>query len=258
MKTIYICLVTFFTFFQLPAFAFATEIRLSVASSMTDVVRELSAAYNRENPDVSILTNGGSSGALAKQIALGAPVDLFISANTKWMDYLIEEDKIDPHSVLNLAANSLVFIGAATTAVPSLKTLPSLARIALGSPQSVPAGQYARQAMENTGIYQKLLSDHKLVNAKDVRQALLYADRGEVDGAFVYRTDALMAKHAVILFTVPADLHDQINYPLGLTSEGCRKEAALSFYAFLAGPAASVILEKFGFSTLSAKRTASN
>ena len=105
----------------------------------------------------------------------------------------------------------------------------------------------AAQAMRAAGVYDKLAEAKKLVMAKDVRQALLYADRGEVDGAFVYRTDALLAQHAVILYAVPADLHDPIIYPVGLTVSGEQNSEARAYYDFLASPAALKILEKYGF-----------
>ena len=223
MKIKSLVLVLLFFFASFPAISHAAAIRLSVAASMTDATKGLAAAYRRENPEVSILPNFGSSGSLAKQINLGAPADLFVSANTKWMAYLVQEGKVDRGSVRFFAFNSLVFVGSSKAGVSSLDELPSLSRIAIGSPQSVPAGQYAKQAMRAVGIYENLLQKNKLVMAKDVRQALLYADRGEVAGAFVYKTDALLAEHAVILFTIPARLHDRIDLP-GRAHTGGRQE----------------------------------
>jgi len=242
----------------IPSIAHGAEIRLSVAASMTDALKEIAAAFAEENPEVSVLPNFGSTGALAKQIAQGAPADLFISANTKWMDYLVREGRVPACNVRLFAANTLVFAGSSAAGVASLDALPSLSRIAIGSPRGVPAGQYAEQAMRATGIYEKLQGANKLVMAKDVRQALLYADRGEADGAIVYKTDALLAEHAVILFTVPANLHEPIDYPLGLTLEGESNAAARSFYDYLTGPQALAILEKFGFSVPFSSMTGSN
>jgi len=231
-----------------PSIVHGAEIRLSAAASMADALKEIAAAFAKKNPGVSILPNLGSSGALAKQIAQGAPADLFISANTKWMDYLVKEGRIPARTVRFFTSNTLVFAGFSAAGVTSLDALPLLSRIAIGSPQSVPAGRYAEQVMRAAGIYEKLLAQNKLVMAKDVRQALLYADRGEVDGAFVYKTDALLAAHAAILFTVQAGLHEPIDYPLGLTPEGEGNAAARSFYDFLTGATAFAIMEKFGFS----------
>jgi molybdate transport system substrate-binding protein len=101
--------------------------------------------------------------------------------------------------------------------------------------------------MTNAGIYATLEADSKLVMAKDVRQALVYADRGEVDGAFVYKTDALLATQAKILFTVPTELYPEVAYPLGLTVEGAKKAEARAFYDFLSSAEAVAILAKYGF-----------
>lgn len=242
-------------FFILPAQA-ADEVHLSVAASMTDAFKELDAAFVAGHPGVAMLPNFGSSGALAKQVVQGAAADLFISANAEWMTYLEKEGKIAPPTVRDLARNTLVLIGPPTVSVNDLSDLDAMERIAIGSPRSVPAGQYAEQAMRAAGVYERLAAAKKLVMAQDVRQALLYADRGEVDAAFVYRTDALLATKAVILYTVPADLHDPISYPVGLTVEGEKNSAARAFYDFLASPDAMKILEKYGFGATTAGQAA--
>lgn len=234
----------------------AEEVHLSVAASMTDAFKELDAAFAAGHPGVAMLPNFGSSGALAKQVAQGAAADLFVSANAEWMTYLEKEGKIARQTVRDLARNTLVLVGPQTVPVNSLSDLDAMQRIAIGSPRSVPAGQYAEQAMRAAGVYERLAAAKKLVMAQDVRQALLYADRGEVDGAFVYRTDALLAKKAVILYTVPADLHDAISYPMGLTADGEKNSAARAFYDFLAGPDAMKILEKYGFGATTAGQAA--
>ncbi len=227
----------------------AADVRLSVAASMTDAFKALAAAFDANHPGITVLPNFGASGSLAKQIALGAPADLFISANPEWMDYLVREKEIAPATVRIFAYNTLVVVGRPKTPITSLADLLKFDRIAIGSPASVPAGQYAEQAMRSAGVYKKLLKMDKLVMAKDVRQALIYADRGEVTGALVYRTDALLAKNAVILYRVPAYLHDRIAYPLGLTIAGEANGAAKIFYTYMASPAAIKILEKYGFKT---------
>lgn len=145
------------------------------------------------------------------------------------------------------AGNSLVFIGTPKTAPLSLEKLVDLQRIAMGNPESVPAGQYAKQAMERAGIYAALAQKKNFILTDDVRQALMYADQGEVDGAFVYTTDALLTKNAKILFTVADSLHDAIQYPMLMTNSGQKNEAAKEFYVYLTGTEAKAILEKFGF-----------
>ena len=214
----------------------AEEIRISVPASMTDAMKELATQFGSSGKHAQIIPNFGPSGTLAKQIVEGAPADLFISANQKWMTYLRDEKKIDPASEKILAANTLVFVGMNNPAVAKLADITVLKQIAIGSPKSVPAGEYAVQAMEKAGIYKQLEEGQKLVMAKDVRQSLTYADRGEADGAFVYKTDALMATQAVILFEVPQDLYEQVTYPIALTIDGAKNDEAKAFYDFITGP----------------------
>ncbi|BCL62400.1 hypothetical protein DGMP_30930 [Desulfomarina profundi] len=158
----------------------AQTVRLSVAASLTTVFKNIVAAYEEAHPETECILNLASSGSLAKQIEQGAPVDLFISANQKWMDYLVEEKKINKQTVMNLAGNSLVFLGGKRDNLRKIDDIMQLSRIAIGSPKSVPGGQYAVQAMERSGFYKKIMADHKLVMAKDVRQALMYAERGRL------------------------------------------------------------------------------
>lgn len=226
----------------------ADLIRLSVAASMTNVTKDIIAQYNAAGNKVEILPNFGPSGGLAKQIDQGAPADIYISANQKWMTFLRDKKKIDVATETIIAKNSLVFVGMKNPAVTKMADIVNLKQIAIGSPKSVPAGDYAAQAMEKAGIYKKLQDDNKLVMAKDVRQALAYADRGETAGAFVYKTDALLATQAVILFEVPQDLYKSVTYPVALTAEGAGNKEAKAFYAYLLGPEASKLFVKYGFS----------
>lgn len=226
----------------------ADEIRISVPASMTDAMKEIVTQFGATGKHAQIVPNYGPSGTLAKQIVEGAPADIFISANQKWMSYLRDEKKVDQASEKILAANTLVFVGMKNPAVTKLADIVNLKQIAIGSPKSVPAGEYAAQAMAKAGIYKQLEEGQKLVMAKDVRQSLTYADRGEADGAFVYKTDALMAEKAVILFEVPQDLYEKVTYPIALTTDGAKDAEAKAFYAFLTGPEAMKVFLKYGFS----------
>lgn len=225
--------------------AAAGQVRVSAAASLSDALREIAVEFTKEHPQVQLLPNFGASGALTRQIAQGAPADLFLSAHPKWMDYLVEQGLIEAKNVQTLAGNALVFAGRRNSDVSGLSDLPRLARIAIASPASAPAGQYAEQALARAGILRAL--EGKLVQAQDVRQALVYADRGEVDGAFVYRTDALPAQQAVILFTVAGDLHDPVSYPLALTSSGEKNPEAVAFADFLKTARVKAILSRAGF-----------
>jgi molybdate transport system substrate-binding protein len=224
--------------------AAAGEINLAVAASLKEVINELSDSFARKHPAVRFVKNYGASGALAKQVENGVPSDVFISANTEWLDYLKNKKLVDAASIGTLAYNTLVFAGAAGKA-SSMQDLLKLERIAIGSPKSVPAGEYAMEAIRKANLDKQLA--RKLVMAKDVRECLMYAERGEVDGAFVYRTDALQAKKAKILFTVPQELYPRVTYPMVLTAAGAKNRDATAFFAYLHGDEARSVLGKYGF-----------
>lgn len=223
----------------------AGEINLSAAASLKDSLSEIASAFTGSHPDAKIQTNFGASGALAKQIENGAPADIFISADQKWVSYLLEKNLLDKGPTVILANNTLVFVGSNKVHVASLSEVVQLERVAIGSPKSVPAGDYAMQALQKAGIDQAM--EKKLVMAKDVRECLMYAERGEVDGAFVYKTDALLAKNAQILFSVPQELYSQITYPMGLTINGSKSEDAKQFLQYLQSLDAKEVLKKYGF-----------
>lgn len=224
--------------------ALAGDIHLSAAASMKEVINELTVSYAKSNPTVKFLKNYGASGALAKQIENGAPADIFISANTEWMDYLKNKKMAETASIGTFAYNTLVFAGT-DAKVDSLQDVVKLNKIAIGSPKSVPAGEYATEALKKAGLDKQL--EKKLVMAKDVRECLMYAERGEVDGAFVYRTDALQAKKTRILFTVPQNLYPRVTYPMSLTVAGAKNSDATGFLRFLKSGAAKPVLVKYGF-----------
>ena len=222
----------------------AGEVNLSVAASLKEVINELTASFAGTHQGVKFLKNYGGSGALAKQIENGAPADIFISANPEWMEYLKNKKLADTGSISTFAYNILVFAGIDGKA-SSMQDLPKLEKIAIGSPKSVPAGEYAMEALRKADIDKQL--ERKLVMAKDVCECLMYAERGEVDGAFVYQTDALQAKQARILFIVPRDLYSRVTYPMGLTVAGAKNGEARVFYRFLQSEEAGRVLRKYGF-----------
>jgi molybdate transport system substrate-binding protein len=221
------------------------EVNLSIAASLKDVMNELSDNFARQNADIKFLKNYGGSGALAKQIENGAPADIFISANIQWMDYLQSKRLMSAASIGTFAYNTLVFVGMADKKVSGVQDLPRLEKIAIGSPKSVPAGEYAMEALKKAGVERQLKK--KLVMAKDARECLMYADRGEVDGAFVYKTDAMQARQAQILFVVPEDLYPRVTYPMGLTAGGAKNRDAEAFYRYLQSGEVKAVLAKHGF-----------
>jgi len=244
MKSVLKIFIQLFCLTMLASPALAGDINLSVAASLKDVINELSDSFARKQPGVKFVKNYGASGALAKQIENGAPSDIFIAANLEWMDYLKRKKLVDSASIGTFTYNTLVFAGAPGKAA-SMQELTRLERVAIGSPKSVPAGEYAMEAFRKAGLDKQL--EKKLVMARDVRECLMYVERGEVDGAFVYRTDALQAKQAKILFTVPQELYSRVTYPMALTSVGAKNRDAAAFFAFLHGDEAKSVLTKYGF-----------
>ena len=225
--------------------AMAGEVNLSIAASLKEVINELTTKYEKAHPRTVFVKNFGASGALAGQIENGAPADLFISANTKWMDHLKGKKLVAEKSIANFARNTLVFTGAPRKKVTGMNDLAKLDKIGIGSPKSVPAGEYAETAIKNAGMDQRLQG--KLVIAKDVRECLMYAELGEVDGSFVYRTDALQGNKAKLLFTVPQKLYPEVVYPIALTLKASTNTDAKGFYTFLKGREAKSVLKKYGF-----------
>lgn len=223
----------------------AAEINISAAASMKEAVIDLENNFKAKNPNITFLNNFGASGALAKQIENGAPADWFVSANLQWMDYLKEKKLMNDKSIGVFAYNSLVFVGNPNLKVKNLQDLTALDKIAIGSPKSVPAGEYAEKAIKSAGLEKQLTG--KLVMGKDVRTCLMYAESGEVSGAFVYKTDAALAQNIKILFAVPQELYPQVTYPMGLTEAGSKKSEATAFYNYLKSAEAKNILTKFGF-----------
>ncbi len=225
--------------------AFAGDINLSVAASLKEVINDLSDSFGRKNPGVKFIRNFGASGALAKQIENGAPADIFISANTEWMEYMRNKKLVDAGNIDTFAFNTLVFAGAGVKKASGMHDLAGLEKIAIGSPKSVPAGEYAMAAIKKSGMAGQLKK--KLVMARDARDCLMYAERGEVEGSFVYRTDALLAKRARILFTVPQELYPRVVYPMALTSSGAKNGDAAAFFKYLKSGDARAVLVKYGF-----------
>ncbi|NTU68113.1 MAG: molybdate ABC transporter substrate-binding protein [Chlorobiaceae bacterium] len=237
--------VALFALMMMAAPAMAGQLNISAAASLKEAINEIADKYAAQHAGITFVKNYGASGALAGQIENGAPSDIFISASTEWVDYLMDKKLLDASSRKDFAYNELVFAGSTPKKVGGMKDLVKLDKIAIGSPKSVPAGQYATEAMQKSGIDRQLAL--KLVMAKDVRECLAYAEMGEVDGAFVYRTDALQAKKAKILFVVPGNLHARVTYPMALTMSGATNTDAKAFFAWIQGGEAKSVLKKYGF-----------
>lgn len=226
----------------------AADLTVSAAASLTHAFRDLGPAFEAQNPGTKVLFNFAASDALLAQIAKGAPVDVFAAADQDAMDRAEAQKLLAPGSRHNFAANTLVLV----TPSDSALTLLSLAdlrgaavrRIALGNPSGVPAGRYARGALEAAGLWAAV--EPKAVFAQNVRQSLDYVARGEVEAGFVYRTDAAVQKDKVKLaFAVPTGT--PILYPVATVAAGPNADAARRFVAFVLSPAGQAVLARHGF-----------
>ncbi|MDT0126348.1 molybdate ABC transporter substrate-binding protein [Paenibacillus sp. RRE4] len=226
------------------------ELTISAAASLTDAMKEVQTNFEQANPNISLSFNFGASGALQQQIEQGAPADIFVSASAKNMKALVDENLIESSDQKNLLQNSLVAIVPAdgTSAVTSEKDLTNdgIKTVAIGIPESVPAGTYAKEALTNAKLWDQL--EKKLVQGKDVRQVLQYVETGNADAGFVYKTDALTSKQVKIAFEVDKNSYTPANYPLGIVESTKHRSEAEQFYAYLQTPEVLDIFAKYGFS----------
>jgi molybdate transport system substrate-binding protein len=227
----------------------AREITVSAAVSLKDAFREISKQFEgRAGAKVNF--NFGASGALQKQIESGAPVDVFASAGIPQMDALATRGLIAPETRRDFARNTLVLIVPAdsTSGIVSFTDLGSakVTKLAVGNPKTVPVGQYAEQALTRLGLWERL--GPRLILAEDVRQALDYVARGEVDAGIVYVSDVRATGDRVrTVATAPAESHDPILYPIAVVNASSRQEAARAFIDAVMSDEGQRILEKYGF-----------
>ncbi|WP_107687588.1 molybdate ABC transporter substrate-binding protein [Neisseria wadsworthii] len=228
--------------------AFAAEITVSAAASLSDVFKEIAAQYEKQYPDAKIKLNTAASGALLQQAAKGAPVDVLAFADQKTMDMAVEQNLIVPATRKNFARNTLVVVapGDSKLTVKGLKDLQqsSVKRIAVGNPDSVPAGRYAKAALEKAGVWASITP--KIINTQNVRQALDYVARGEVEAGFVYNTDAQIQNDKVkVLWTVPLD--KPVTYPIAVAKESKQQAEAKRFADYILSTKGQAVLQKYGF-----------
>jgi molybdate transport system substrate-binding protein len=250
----YRCLLSFILALCLSLPAVAADVgpplRVFAAASLTDVLQELGTAWERRTGQ-AVRLNFAASSALARQLESGAVADVFVAADTEWMDYLQARNLIDAGSRIELLGNRLVLIAPADSPL-QLKIAPGFAlaaalgrngRLATGDPDSVPVGKYAKMALTSLGVWNPLAD--RLVRADSVRTALLFVERGEAPLGIVYATDAAIDPGVRIVDTFPATTHLPIIYPAARLAAG--DPAASDFIAFLRGPAARGVFERYGF-----------
>ncbi|HLL48955.1 MAG TPA: molybdate ABC transporter substrate-binding protein [Longimicrobiaceae bacterium] len=226
----------------------SVELTLSAAASLREAVTELAARYEASHPGTTVRVNLGASGALRQQIEQGARVDVFVSAAVGPMDALAERGLVDTATRADLAGNSLVVVvPRGSAAVKEFRDLasPGVRRVALGAPASVPAGEYALEAMRALGIAAAVQA--KAVYAQNVRQVLAYVESGNVDAGIVYATDAAASPRVVVAAAAPPGTHRPIVYPLAVVHATAHPREARALAAFLRGAEARQVLLRRGF-----------
>ncbi|MEG0186887.1 MAG: molybdate ABC transporter substrate-binding protein [Stenotrophomonas sp.] len=228
--------------------AWAADLTVSAASSLTESFRELGSAYEKANPGSRIDFNFAASGVLLQQISRGAPVDVFASADEATMDQAAQQKLLAAGTREVFAVNALWVVVPPDAKSPP-RALTDLAgstvqRIALGNPDSVPVGRYAKGALEKAGLWPAVQG--RVISTQNVRQSLDYVARGEVDAGFVYATDAqAMPDRVRRAFQVP--VAGRIAYPLAVVQASAQPVEARRFLAFVRSAQGQAILQKHGF-----------
>jgi len=228
--------------------AWAEEILVPAAASLTDVLKEISNGYQAKSKH-TVRFNFGPSNGLARQIEEGAPADLFLSADLTQMDNLDKKGRLEPGTRKNLLSNQLVIIVPADSklAISSPKDLlkGEVKKIALAEPTSVPVGVYSSKYLSDEGLWDQVKP--KVVPVQDVRATLASVESGNVEAGFVYKTDAAISKKVKIVYEVPIDKGPKIIYPIAIVKESKRKDAARDFLNYVQSPAAKETFKKYGF-----------
>ena len=229
-----------------------TEIHVAAAASLTDAMKEISAEFEKENPNIKVVFNFGSSGALQQAIENGGGTDLFYSAAQKQMDALETAGALAEGTRKNLLENKVVLI------VPNDSdknisgfenlTAENIQHIALGEPKGVPVGQYSEEIFNNLGIWDAVQA--KAVYGSDVRQVLAWVESGEADCGVVYATDAAISDKVKVVATAPENSHKPVIYPAAVIKDTKNLDAAKKFLDFTSTETAKKIFEKYGFRSI--------
>ena len=228
----------------------ADEVEVFAAASLTDSLKEIAADYEKSGGD-KIVFNFAASNTLDMQIKAGAPADIFFSADTAKMDDLDKQSLSAKGSRKDFLANTLDIVVPSDSAL-TLTSAAQLAdakfaKIALGQPQSVPAGIYAKEYLQKIGIWEKVSA--RVIPCESVRAALAAVESGNVDAGIVYKTDALHSTKVKVAWEVPVAEGPAIIYPIALLTGSKHGAAAKKFLDYLAEPGSLKVFEKYGFIT---------
>jgi molybdate transport system substrate-binding protein len=229
------------------------SITVFAAASMKNALDDVDAAYTKQS-GVKVVASYDASSALMKQIEGGAPADVFVSADLKWMDYGSQKKLIKDDTRVNLLGNTLVLIAGKDSKVDNVTIGPGFdlaklagdGRIATGDVKAVPVGIYAQAALEKLGVWSAV--EPKMAMTANVRAALILVARGEAPLGIVYSTDAKVEPGVKVVGVFPDDSHDPIIYPVAATATA--KPDATPYLAFLRSQAAKTIFESYGFAVL--------
>lgn len=236
-----------------PAAAQETTLTAFAAASMKNALDDVNKAYTAKT-GVKIVPSYAASSALAKQIEQGAPADVFISADTAWMDYVSNKKAINEPTRVNLLGNSIVLIAPKDSKIDKvtidqgfdLAKLAGDGKVVTGDVKAVPVGKYAKAALEKLGVWDK--AESHMAMAENVRAALALVGRGEAPLGIVYETDAKVDSNVKIVAAFPQESYPPVIYPAGSTVNA--KPDAAKYLAFLRTDAAKAILERYGFTFL--------
>ncbi|EIJ68807.1 molybdate ABC transporter substrate-binding protein [Pasteurella bettyae] len=237
------------------AISFSVQAKVTVfaAASMTNALQEVATEYKKVKPTEDVVFSFASSSVLARQITEGAPADMFISADQKWMDFLAEKNAIVPETRVDLVGNKLVMIAPKDSKTDKVdltndkwQTALNNTYLSVGDPEHVPAGIYAKTAF--TYLKQWDALENKLARAKNVRDALRLVEQGESPLGVVYATDAAISEKVKVVATFPAESHPPVEYPMALIKEHDNQDTR-AFLDYLKSDTAKAVFKKFGFST---------
>jgi len=227
----------------------AEDVTVYAASSLTDALKEIAATYEKSSGD-KIIFNFAASNTLDMQIKAGAPADIFFSADEAKMDDLEKTGLLTNGSRKDLLSNTLVIVAPAdSTLVLSAASLtdPAIKKIALGQPESVPAGIYAKAYLQKIGVWDQVAT--RVIPMESVRAVLAAVETGNVDAGIVYKTDALHSKKVKIIYEVPVADGPAIAYPAAIVQNSKHAAAAKKFLDYLSEPDSLKTFEKYGFIT---------
>lgn len=223
------------------------ELHLSAASSLSAPLNEIKEKYEKENDDMKLIINYGSSGTLVNQLGQGAPVDIIILASSFWMEQAIEQNLVKQENVIDVFTNQLVLASHQDSGLTGLEGLAEekVEKIAVGDPDSVPVGSYTKQALMELEYWELL--EEKVVLAKSARQVAAYIDSKNVTAGFVFQSDLEAFPALQSVETISDSLHDPIIYPAALTERNAVLEESEDFLTFLESPESVSIFQKYGF-----------